>query len=95
MYVVHRTNTISLVIPLTSSIIILNTSVSNKTAWLWSASELYRTSDRRLSAKFVLTFADRGCHMVSAADSYVRVLGFIDRSCYYFFQVAPQVYLRD
>jgi hypothetical protein len=29
------------------------------------ASELYRPSDHRLSAKLVLTFADRGCHVVS------------------------------
>jgi hypothetical protein len=27
-------------------------------------SELYRPSDRRLSAKLVLTFANRGCHVV-------------------------------
>jgi hypothetical protein len=30
-----------------------------------SASELYRPSDRRLSAKWLPTFADRGCHVVS------------------------------
>jgi hypothetical protein len=30
------------------------------TPWLYSASELYRLSDRRLSAKLVPTFADRG-----------------------------------
>jgi hypothetical protein len=29
---------------------------------------LYRMSDRRLSAKLVPTFADRGCRVVSAAD---------------------------
>jgi hypothetical protein len=28
-----------------------------------SASELYRPSDRRLSAKWLPTFADRGCHV--------------------------------
>jgi NADH:ubiquinone oxidoreductase subunit 5 (subunit L)/multisubunit Na+/H+ antiporter MnhA subunit len=31
-----------------------------KTPWPASASELYRSSDRRLSAKLVPTFADRG-----------------------------------
>jgi hypothetical protein len=31
--------------------------------------QLYRPSDRRLSAKLVLTFADRGCHVASVTDS--------------------------
>jgi hypothetical protein len=35
---------------------------------------LYRPSDRRLSAKLVPTFADRGCRVVSAADSFGRNL---------------------
>jgi hypothetical protein len=43
------------------------------------ASELYRPSDRRLSAKLVPTFADRGCHMVRLANPYGRILGFLDR----------------
>jgi hypothetical protein len=33
-----------------------------------------------LSAKLVQTFADRSCHMVSATDSYGRMLGFLDRT---------------
>jgi hypothetical protein len=33
-----------------------------------SASELYQPSDRRLSAKLVPTFADRGCRVVSATE---------------------------
>jgi hypothetical protein len=36
------------------------------------------------------TFADRGCHRVSVTDAYDRTLGFLDRSRYYFFHVAPQ-----
>jgi hypothetical protein len=39
----------------------------------------YRPSDRRLTAKLVSTFADRGNRMVSAADPYDRNLGFLDR----------------
>jgi hypothetical protein len=35
---------------------------------LQSASELYRPSDRRMSAKLVPTLADRGCRVVSATD---------------------------
>jgi hypothetical protein len=57
-----------------------------------SASELYRPSDHRLSAKLVLTFADRGYRVISTADPYGRILHFLDRSRYFFFQVAPQLY---
>jgi hypothetical protein len=51
----------------------------------------YRLSDRSLSAKLVPTFADKGCHMVSVMDPYGRILIFLDRSTYLFFQVAPQL----
>jgi hypothetical protein len=58
------------------------------------ASQLYsyRPSDRRLSAKLVSTFADRGCHVVSVPDPYGSILCFLDRSRYFFFQVASQLY---
>jgi hypothetical protein len=52
--------------------------------WPEFASELYRPSDRRLLAKLVPTFADRGCRVVSATDPYGRILGFLDRSRYFF-----------
>jgi hypothetical protein len=42
-----------------------------------------------LSAKLVPNFADRGFHMVSTTDPYDRILAFLDRSRYSFFQVAP------
>jgi hypothetical protein len=42
----------------------------------------------------MLTFADRGCHVVSVTDLYGRILGFLDRSSYFFFQVAAQLYSR-
>jgi hypothetical protein len=67
---------------------------NEQTSWHESASELYRPSDRRLSAKLVPTFADRDFRVVSAADPYGRILGFLDRSRYYFSQVAPQLYSR-
>jgi hypothetical protein len=35
-----------------------------------------------------------GCHVVSVTEPYGRVLGFLDRSRYFFFQVAPQSYSR-
>jgi hypothetical protein len=40
------------------------------TKWSEPTSELYRTSDRRLSAKLVPTFADRGYHEVSVKDPF-------------------------
>jgi hypothetical protein len=54
-----------------------------QTPWSESASELYRPSDRRLSAKWLPSFADRGCHVVSVTDPYGRILGFLDRSRYF------------
>jgi hypothetical protein len=65
-----------------------------ETQWPESASELYRPSNRRLWSKLVPTFADRGCHLVSMTDPYSRILRFLDRSCHFFFQVAPQLHSR-
>jgi hypothetical protein len=53
--------------------------LNNSTPWPESGSELYRPSDRRLSAKLVPTFSDRGCRVVSITDPYGRILGFLDR----------------
>jgi hypothetical protein len=46
--------------------------ILKKTLWSESASELYRPSDRRLSAKQLPTFADRRCHVVRVTDPYGR-----------------------
>jgi hypothetical protein len=54
-----------------------------KNPWSESASELYRPSDRRLSAKWLPTFADKGCHVVSVTDPYGRIVDFLDRSRYF------------
>jgi hypothetical protein len=70
------------------------TNKKKQAPWLESASELYRPSNRRLYAKLVPTFADRGCRVVSATDPYSRILGSLDWSCYYFFQVDLQLYSR-
>jgi hypothetical protein len=48
----------------------------------------------RLSAKLVPTFADWRCHMVRATDPQGRILGFLNRSRYFLFQAAPQLYSR-
>jgi hypothetical protein len=53
-----------------------------QTPWPESACELYKPSDRRLSAKLVPTFVDKGCHVVSVTDPYGRILGFLDRFIY-------------
>jgi CBS-domain-containing membrane protein len=53
---------------------------AKKTPWHESASELYRPSDRRLTAKLAPTFADRGCHVVSVTDPYGCILGFLDQN---------------
>jgi hypothetical protein len=34
------------------------------------------------------------CHATSVTDPYGRILGFLDRSRYFFFRVAPQLYSR-
>jgi hypothetical protein len=57
--------------------------IKKKTQWSESASELYRPSDRCLSAKWLPTFVDRGFHVVSMTDPYGRILGFLDRSRYF------------
>jgi hypothetical protein len=44
-----------------------------------------------VSANFL---ADRGCHVVIVTDPYGSVLGLLDRSRYFIFQVAPQLYSR-
>jgi hypothetical protein len=44
--------------------------------------------------KLVPNFADKGCHVVGATDLYRRILGFLDRNRYFFFQAAPQLYSR-
>jgi hypothetical protein len=60
-----------------------------KTPWSESVSELYRSSDHRLSAKWLPTFADRGCHVVSVTSLrlYSR---FSRQEPLLFYQVAPQ-----
>jgi hypothetical protein len=39
-----------------------------KNPWFYFASELYRQSDRRMSAKLVPTFADKGRRVIRATD---------------------------
>jgi hypothetical protein len=64
----------------------------NSVAWVGERSIL--TELPLLVEQLVPTFEDRGCHVVSVTDPYGRILGFLDRSRYFFFQVAPQLYSR-
>jgi hypothetical protein len=49
------------------------------TPWSEPVSELYRPSNRRLSAKLVPTFAARECYVVSLTDPYDHNFDFLDR----------------
>jgi hypothetical protein len=66
---------------------------NKKTPWPESASELTDRATAVLSSKLVPTFVDRGCHVVSVTDPYDRILGFLDKSRF-FYQLAPQLYSR-
>jgi hypothetical protein len=44
--------------------------------------------------ELVLTFVDRGCRVVRAADPYCRILGFSRPEPLFSFQVAPQLHSR-
>jgi hypothetical protein len=48
-----------------------------------------------LSTKILPTFADRSYHVVRETYLYGRILGFLDRNRYFFFQVAPQLYTHE
>jgi hypothetical protein len=45
-----------------------------------------------VSANFFFVY--RGCHVISMTNPSGRILGFLDRSRYYCFQVAPQLHSR-
>jgi hypothetical protein len=51
--------------------------ITEQTPRFESESELYRPSDRRLSAKLVPTFAGRRCHVVSVTDLFGSIPYFL------------------
>jgi hypothetical protein len=59
-----------------------------KNSMTWVSERTIPTEQSRLSAKLVPALADRGCYVVSVTDPYGRILSFLDRSRYVFFQVA-------
>jgi hypothetical protein len=57
-------------------------SIPKQTPWPEPMSELYRLSERHLSAKLAPTFVNRRCHVVSVTDPYGCILGFLGRTKY-------------
>jgi hypothetical protein len=68
----------------------------NKTNFLGLSQQANYTdwAYRCLSAKLVPTFSDIGCRVIRATEPQGRILVFLDRSRYYFFQAALQLYSR-
>jgi hypothetical protein len=61
----------------------------------YSASELYRLIDRHWSQNLLPTFVDRGVSRGQRGGSRTAVNhSFLDRSRYFFIQVAPQLSSR-
>jgi hypothetical protein len=69
-----------------------NKNQTNYVAWMRERTIL--TEVPPLVGEVSDNFADRGCHMVSVTDPYGRILVFLHRNRYFFFQVAPQLDLR-
>jgi hypothetical protein len=69
------------------------TKIKKKTPWSESASELYRPSDRRMSAKWLPTCVDRRRHVVSMTDPSGHISRFSRQEPLLFYQVAPQFVL--
>jgi hypothetical protein len=66
-----------------------------KNSMVWVRERTIPTERPRLVGEVIVNFfADRGCLLVSVTDPYDRILGFLDRSRYFFYQVAPQLYSR-
>jgi hypothetical protein len=68
------------------------TSKLNSVAWV--RERTIPTERPPLVSEVVPTSADRGCRVVSVTDPRGHNLGFLDRSRYFFFQVAPHLYSR-
>jgi hypothetical protein len=66
----------------------------NSAAWVRERTIPTETERPPLVGEVSADFHDTGCHMVSVTNPYGRNLGFVDRSRYFFFQAAPQLYSR-
>jgi hypothetical protein len=79
----HSTAAVGVLAEHTVHVLLLPMKTNEQTPWPESATELHRPSDRRLSANWLPTFADKGCHVVSVTDPYCRILDFLDRNRYF------------
>jgi hypothetical protein len=68
----------------------LNKQKTNSMVWV---RERTIPTERRLSAKWLPTFADKGCHVVSVTDPSGRISRFSRREPLLFYLVAPQFVL--
>jgi hypothetical protein len=69
----------------------------NRSSWNCGLSSRANYTDRGTATcrrSYWQLFADIGRHVVSMTDPYGRILGFLYRIRYFFFQVAPQLYWR-
>jgi hypothetical protein len=65
-----------------------------KNSVAWVRERTIPTERPQLVGEVSANFSDTGCHVVSVTDPYGSSLGFLDRSRYFFFHVAPQLYSR-
>jgi hypothetical protein len=74
-----------------TSALLIDINIDNKNSVAWD-SERTISIERQPFVSVVPAFADRGCRVVSVTDPRGRILRFLDRSRYFFSQVAPQLY---
>jgi hypothetical protein len=58
----------------------------------WVCERTISTERQPLIGEVSAKFGDRGCYVFSVTDPYGLILSFLDRSRYFFFQVASQMY---
>jgi hypothetical protein len=51
---------------------------------VWVRERTIPTERSPLVGEVIANFADRGCHLVSVTDPYVRIFGFLDKSRYFY-----------
>jgi hypothetical protein len=76
------------------NIIIIIIIIINYKLRSWVLERTLLTEQPQLLSEIVPNFADRWCHVVSVTYPYGCILDFLDRSRYFLFQVAPQLYSR-
>jgi hypothetical protein len=65
-----------------------------KNSMAWVLERTIPTERPPLVGEVSANFGDRWCRVVSVTDPHGRIIGFLDRSPYFSFQAAPQLYSR-